>query len=182
MSHDFIPLLTALVWPFTVLILAFAFRNRIGAITEAKFGDKLTVKWGDAPSDRKIEQATGEPPLGAATKQLGASPSGVRWENVGNLFWLGGDLIWTAQTALRGAPKGKILHGLKQSYHHISDLGLAESVPAKQLLSLKSETESRPEASLDRVWRSNFSERVYDVTRMMNQVMAEKQPRFRPNP
>jgi hypothetical protein len=182
--HDLIPLISAVApysWPCTVLILAWAFHNRIREITEAKFGDKLYVKWGDVPSDRKLEQATGEPPLRPAAKQLSA-PSGPKWENVGNLFWLGGDLIWTAQTALRGAPKAKILHGLNQSYHHISDLGLGESAAAKQLSLLKSETASLPEASLDREWRSDFSEKVYDVTRVMNRMLAERQPSFRPSP
>lgn len=57
--HDFIPLITALApysWPITVLILAWSFRNRIKEIIELKVGDKLSVRWGDAPSDRKLEQ------------------------------------------------------------------------------------------------------------------------------
>lgn len=182
--YDLIPLITALApysWPFTVLILAWAFHNRIKEITEAKLGDKLYVKWGDVPSDRKLDQALGETPPHSATKQLGVR-SGAKWENVGNLFWLGGDLIWTAQSSLRGAPKEKILHGLKQSYHHICELGLAESAPAKQLLLLKSETASLPETALDRAWRSTFSEKIYDVTRTVNNLLGEQQSGFRPNP
>ena len=183
-TPDLIPLIAASApysWPITVLILAWAFHNRIKEVTEAKFGDKLSIKWGDVPSDRKLEQATGEPLSRSANNQLSV-PSGPKWENVGNLFWLGGDLIWTAQSALRGAPKDKILHGLRQSYHHISELGLRESAPAKQLSFLKSETVNLPEASLDRVWRSNFSEKVYDVTRMVNGLLEKQQPGFRPDP
>jgi hypothetical protein len=157
------------------------FRSRIKEITEAKFGDKLHVMWGDVPSDRKLEQAAGGTPHRIAAKRLSA-PSGAKWENVGNLFWLGGDLVWTAQSALRGAPKERILHGLTQSYHHISELGLAESAPGKQLSLLKSETADLPEANLDRAWRGDFSERVYGVTRMINNLLGDQQPEFRPNP
>jgi hypothetical protein len=98
------------------------------------------------------------------------------------VFWLGADLIWTAQLALRGAPQPKILHGLRQSHHHISDLGLADKEPAKQLDLLISQTAILPELALDRVWRGDFSEKIYDVTRMINALLAEKQRDFRPGP
>jgi hypothetical protein len=183
--HELIPLITALAsysWPITVLILAWAFRKRIKEITEAKFGDKLYFRWGDLPSDRRqVEQVTGETSTHAAAKALNA-PSGPEWGNVGNLFWLGADLIWTAQSALRGAPKEKILHGLRQSYHHISELGLAGSAPGLQLSSLKSEAAGLPETGLDRAWRGSLSEKIYEVTRMINGLLAEQQPGFRSSP
>jgi hypothetical protein len=100
-----VPLITALApygWPVTVLILAWSFRNRIKEITEAKVGDKVYVRWGQVPSDLKSEETNSASLPHPATNQLG-SPSGPKWENVGNLFWLGADLDWTAQTALRGA-------------------------------------------------------------------------------
>jgi hypothetical protein len=182
--HDLIPLVTTLItsWPIAILILAWAFHNRIKEIIELKFGDKLSVRWGDVPSDRKLEQATGEPPPHDARKNsLVVPPSVVKWENVGNLFWLGNDLDWTAQTALRGAPKENILHGLTQAYHHISELGLAESAPAKQLSMLKSELASLPGA-LNPAWRGAFSQKIYEVIRMINGLLGERQPGFRPGP
>ena len=33
------------------------------------------------------------------------APSDAKWDNVADLFWLGSELDWTAQTVLRGAPK-----------------------------------------------------------------------------
>jgi hypothetical protein len=98
------------------------------------------------------------------------------------VFWLGGDLIWTGQSALRGAPKQKILHGLTQAYHHISELGLAGSEPAKQISMLKSETTNLPETSLDRTWRATFSEKIYGITRMINALLVDQYPAFRPKP
>jgi hypothetical protein len=187
--HEFIPLITALApysWPFTIGLLALLFRSRIKDIIELRLGDKFYAKFvgfGQTPSDlvESDPVAIGATPPPAATKQISA-PSGPKWENVGDVFWLGSDLVWTGQSALRGAPKGKILHGLNQSYHHISDLGLADSAPAKQLALLKSETASLPETALDRDWRSNFSETIWGVSRMINGLLVEKQPWFRPNP
>jgi hypothetical protein len=145
---------------------------------EAKVGDFL--RWGQGPADLKSDPI-GVTPAPPATKPAGA-PSSVKWENVGNLFWLGGDLIWTTQAPLRGAPKERILHGLGQAYHHISELGLAESAPAKQLSLLKSEIASLPETALDRAWRSAFSAKIYRLTGMITDLLVQKQPLFRPGP
>jgi len=183
--HDLIPLITALApysWPVTIGLLVLLFRSRIKDIIELKFGDKFYAKFvgfGQVPSD--LESDPTETLSRPATKQL-CAPSGAKWENVGNLFWLGGDLIWTGQAALRGAPKARILHGLTQSYHHISELGLADCAPAKQLSLLKSETASLPEVALDREWRSAFSEKIYGITSMINGLLGGQQPGFRPNP
>lgn len=101
---------------------------------------------------------------------------------MGNVFWLGGDLIAAAQSALRGAPKSMILQALTQSYHHISELGLADSEPAKQISSLKSELTTLPELSLDRIWRSAFAGKIYNITSMMDGLLRKQQPGYRPNP
>ncbi len=186
--HDLIPLITALApysWPVTIGLFALLFRSRIKDIVELKLGEKFYAKlvpYGGVPSDLVSDPAIGERTPRPATKQLNA-PSGVKWENVANVFWLGADLTWTAQSALRGAPKETILHGLTQSYHHISELGLARSEPAKQLSLLKSETAILPETSLDRTWRAAFSEKVYEVTRMINNnMLVPHQPGFQSNP
>lgn len=114
-------------------------------------------------------------------KQI-AGPSGAKWGNVANIFWLGGDLHWTAQIILRGAPKAQILQGLQQSYHHISELGLADDPAAKKLASLKSEVEGLQEQSLDRQWRSDFVLKIYEVVKMLDVLLRGQQPGFRPNP
>jgi hypothetical protein len=184
--HDFIPLITSLItsWPIFILIIALLFRRRINDLIELKIGDKFyarfkVVLFGQDPSDLKTDPTEMLPPPTA--KQLSA-PSGTKWENVGSVFWLGGDLVWTGQAALRGAPKERILHGLTQAYHHISELGLADSAPGKRIASLKSETESRAEAALDRDWRSVFSQKTWKVTGMITDLLKEKYPYFRPNP
>jgi hypothetical protein len=177
-------LLTALApyaWPITVLILARMFRSRIKELIELKFGDKVSISFGSASSDRKLEQITRERPERSASKELSTS-SGPQWNRVGNVFWLGGDLIATAQTTLRGAPKDSISHALAQAYHHISELGLTDSAPAREISLLQTELASLREASLDRAWRNSFAGRIYGVTDTMDALLRQQQPGYRPNP
>src|SRR5204863_8259338 len=98
----------------------------------------------------------------ADAKQI-STPSTVKWQNVADLFWLGNDLEWTVQTVLRGGPRERIFHGLRQCDHHSSELGLADSTAGKQVSVLRSQVESLPESALDRQWRNDFAEKMYLV-------------------
>jgi hypothetical protein len=182
-----VPLITALApysWPVTVLILASLFHGSItqllGLVRRLKVGENA-IEFGDAPSDRLFPDLDDEQPTAKGATNLLEQPSGPQWQNVGDVFWLGGDLIATAQTTLRGAPKETIRKALAQAYHHISELRLADSAPGKELSSMQSELASLTEASLSREWRIGFSARIYRVTEMMDKLLIEKQPGYRPN-
>jgi len=179
MIHDFVRLMVALVWPLTILILVCWFRkgikDLIKSVTEAKIGNSVFFKFWQAKTDVSAEALLPEP------KDITA-PSAAKWENTANLFWLGNDLEWTPQTALRGAPKERILHGLTKCNHHCSELGLASSEPGKQLSALKTQVESLPESALDRKWRNNFAEQMYSVVRGFDVLVKQHQPDFRPDP
>src|SRR6266496_1807881 len=101
-----------------------------------------------------------------------------KWENAANLFWLGNDLRWTMQELQVGAPKERILHGLTQSRHHSSELGLAESTPGKQLSELRSKVESLPEST----WKTDLSQQIISIMNGFATLAKEHQPNFRPNP
>jgi len=186
--HDVIPLITAFAsyaWPVTVLILALLFRKpierRIEQIKRLKIGENA-IEFGGALSDRLFLKGADETPTDQESAKQLSPPSGPRWGNVGNVFWLGGDLVATAQSTLRGAPKEIIRQALAQSYHHISELGLPDSTPAKEISLLQSELATLPETALDRAWRGAFAERIYGVTRMMDGLLRKQQPGYRPNP
>lgn len=101
-----------------------------------------------------------------------------KWENAANMFWLGNDLRWTMQQVQLGAPKEKILHGLTQSRHHSSELGLAESTPGKQLSELRSKVESLSESA----WKTDLSQQIISIINGFATLAQEHQPNFRPNP
>ena len=45
----------------------------------------------------------------------------------GNLFWLGHDLMWSADVLLRKGPSEQVLIGLDQARHHLIQLGLGDT-------------------------------------------------------
>jgi len=181
MVRDFVPLMTAPVWPATILILVCWFRkgikNLIASVAEAKTGHSLFLRFGQADSDARASKTLPS----VVPNQIGA-PSSVRWENSANLFWLGSDLEWTAQTVLRGAPKERILHGLTQCDHHSSELGLTDSAPGRQLSALKSQVQVLPEAALVRQWRNDFADKISAVIGGFDNLVKQHQPDFRPGP
>jgi len=71
---------------------------------------------------------------------------------------------------------------LPQSCHHISELGLGDTVPGKQLASLRSQAESTPEGALGQQWRSDFAEKVPQVLHEVSGLARAQPPGFRPNP
>ncbi len=122
--HD---VLIASVWPVTVavliLILVLLFRsqikNLIQSVTKAKIGAN-SIEFGQARVDAgSPEAAKTTAKQVAVTSQVAVMPN-AKWKNVANVFWLGHDLLWTQQTALRGAPRATILHGLTQKPHAAS--------------------------------------------------------------
>src|SRR5712692_1324528 len=177
--HDFIPLMTASVWPVTVLGLAFLFRGslkaRLTALSEARIGNNALI-FGQAGTDRVAE---GFPKSLPTPKQITAAET-VKWQNVANLFWLGNDFQWMAQIALRGASRQEILHGLKQCSHHASELGLAEDDAGKRLAELKSQVDILPDSSLTAEWRASFAKQVYSVIERVSTLTKAKQGNFRP--
>lgn len=183
----FVPLAIALVWPVTVLIILWWFKDRlrelIKNIAEAKVGEKLYFKFWQAKTDVASVEASAVslPEVTVAPAQLNA-PDGARWDRVADVFWLGNDLDWTIQTALRGAPKERIIHGLTQSTHHASQIGLADTVPGKHLAALLKQVATMPEVSLDREWRANFELQIIVLTRLFSNLAQERQPGFRPGP
>jgi hypothetical protein len=54
----------------------------------------------------------------------------------GSLYWLGHDLMWTADTLLRGGPREQVLIGLDQALHHLRQVGLSKTPVEADILHL----------------------------------------------
>jgi hypothetical protein len=183
MLHELLSFLAALLWPATVLILTFGFRKSIKRLIESLaelrlLGDKAVLKWPQARVDTIGESDVREPP---PLKQL-EGDSTPSLNKPADLFWLGSDLETTAQTALRGAPKERILRGLRQSRHHLSELGLGDSPPGRDLAKFSEEVAMLPDAILDRGWRNDFASKIYSVIQAVSGITKTAQPGFRPHP
>jgi len=118
---------------------------------------------------------------GSVVKQIDAAV-GPKWENVADIFWLGHDLVWTTQKVYGAGPKERIFHGLTQCYHHLSELGLADSIPGRLLSSLKSQVQVMSDAALAQQWRNDFAAKLSQVIQGVSDMAIGEQPGFKSHP
>lgn len=60
----------------------------------------------------------------------------LRTGATGNLYWLGHDLMWTADTLLRRGPSEHVVIGIEQALHHLDHVGLGATPIEGKLRSL----------------------------------------------
>lgn len=63
-------------------------------------------------------------------------PHSLRSSATGSLYWLGHDLMWTADILLRKGPAEQALIGLAQARHHLVQVGLGGTSIEYEILSL----------------------------------------------
>jgi hypothetical protein len=61
----------------------------------------------------------------------------IKTSATGSLYWLGHDLMWTADTLLRAGPQEHVLIGVDQALHHLSQVGLAKTPVEAEILRLQ---------------------------------------------
>ena len=99
-----------------------AFRDETNFAALATFGEARFDKPA-SPTDPRKESA--------------APPNILNTKATGSLYWLGHDLMWTADALLRQAPPQDVLVGLDQSEHHLGQVGLGETQIAREILRLR---------------------------------------------
>jgi hypothetical protein len=118
--------------------------------------------------------------LRKTTTASDSKSAGVRLDRVANLFWLGSDIQWARQMANRGL-RDKIAHGLKQAYHHTSELGLNTTTAGQQLLAHKTSVEQMPQ-QLNESEKSWVAGQIDSDLTSFSNLMIQHQPDFRPDP
>jgi len=98
------------------------------------------LAYGHAAFDQQVPQP---PHPEKVISTIGALKGGA----TGNLYWLGHDLMWTADTLLRQGPTEHVLIGLDQSIHHLVHLGLAETPIERDLQLLRAQIQFAKELS-----------------------------------
>lgn len=169
------------IWPSAVVVIAILFmvlfrrsiHSLILHLRTVKFGEHKAIEFGDATVDQHVDNPLANQRM---PEQVGSK---VVWANSGNLFWIGHDLMWTMQTALRGGPPELILHGLTQSEYHARMLNMSDSAAGIDLLNLLEQ------ARTTRDWSRGTRDRVATaLTRILNEIgsLAEaNQPGFAPD-
>jgi hypothetical protein len=142
-TDNFPAVLSALAWPIMVFSIFLFLRSEIRALLKrlqnARLpgGTEATFTYGEASVDRLSKSPA------QVKDQL--SKVRVKWERTGNLFWASHDLMWTRDIALRGGPKDKIVHGLRQFLRHVRALEFINSSIEARLYELLTEVEKSDE-------------------------------------
>lgn len=179
MLNNIVTLVGHIAWPVAVVVLVFSFRGDIrkgiNRVVSARLpgGAEFVLD----SLDRTGKEEDGKTDIAHVSE--GEYPN-ANWERVGHLYWLGHDLMWTVDALSRLAPKRYIVHGLRQSRHHMSGLGLENTQihrSLSELFDLASET-------VDSEYSDEFRERLISaISRMIHQVgalAAHQQGDFRP--
>lgn len=116
----------------------------------------------------------------APTESDDPKSGGLRLDRVANLFWLASDLQWAKQMANRGL-QDKIAHGLKQAYHHTSELGLRNTPAGQQLLAHMTAIDKMPR-QLNDTESSWVAGQIDSDLHSFSNLMKQHQPDFRPDP
>jgi hypothetical protein len=154
-----------LATPIILLILGLLLKKELHTLT-LPGGTKLEFN-----DTKNILRKT--PSLDRLTANLQA-----KWEKTGNIYWLGHDLMWTAQVSLRGAGKNQIIYGLKQSLHHLKSIDLKDKLPEKELLDLLITIENYLDTQIDSEVRGRIAGDVDHILDEVGAYMEANQSNF----
>jgi hypothetical protein len=153
--------------PIIVLVMFLILKKEINSITfpgGAKL-DFYTMK----------QQVVTSPSQERILKYLEA-----KWENTGNIYWLGHDLAWTMQVNLRGAKQSTLIRMMEQSLHHLRSIDLKDKRIEEQLVDLLENLKKINEQDL--LWdkRNQISKKLDIIIDDIGKYMETNQIGFKP--
>jgi hypothetical protein len=176
-----IPLLVFSVTTVGSIVGVWIYQLRLNRIISNSPFSRVRAKLVGLFNEPRTLEAAIEKLPDVAARQVGAR-SGIKWENVANVFWLGSDLHWTDWKVRSGAVKQKVLHGLTQSDYHSFQLGLADTTAAgKQLSALRLEVKNLSESDLEGR-RDYIASKISVIVSLLDVLVKLQQPNFQPNP
>jgi hypothetical protein len=111
-----------------------------------------------------------------APEKSAEPPGSLNKSATGSLYWLGHDLMWTADALLRQAPSENVLVGLDQAQHHLVQVGLGESQIAREILGLRELIE--PAKELSAPVRDAHASQLGSIIDRIGSAAEATQPRF----
>ncbi len=104
------------------------------------------------------------------------------WAKAANVFWLGHDLLWSKNAAASWGNRERILHGLRQSRHHASEVGLSDTDAFRRLDSVDLAVRNMADAGLTAQSRPGIAAQIEQLLYAFGKLAGESQPGFRPGP
>lgn len=145
-----------------------------GAYVDEQIFRDLATPWGESAFDTR--NALASPPDDKST--LAASHL-VR-SATGNLYWLGHDLMWTADTLLRQGPVEQVMIGLDQALHHLAHVGLRETLIELDLQGLRANIQFSNELSASR--RDEYANKIGAIIDRIGATLEAAQTDFQVPP
>ena len=98
----------------------------------------------------------------------------------GNLYWLGHDLMWTADVLLRGGTPDNAQIGFDQALHHLGEVGLGETPIGDELRRMRDLVQETPVLSPS--LRDTYATHIGSIIDRIGAMAEAAQPSFRPPP
>jgi hypothetical protein len=134
---------------------------------ERYFRDLAT--YGNARFDRRDKPSAGAKQTAVATHLVTSA--------TGNLYWLGHDLMWTADVLLRGGAPEHARIGLDQALHHLGEVGLGDTAIADELQRLRDLVLEAP--ALPPSLRDTYATQLGSIIDRIGAMAETAQPGFR---
>jgi len=104
--------------------------------------------------------------------------SEIQWQHSGHLYWLASDLTWT-EMQVKDGNVSKMLHGLKKSIHHATEMRLGDPLLAelRKLYEVNVGKERLSEAD-----KAEIINRLDEIIGQAGRLAERHQGNFRPDP
>jgi hypothetical protein len=133
----------------------------------------VALAYGQANFDKQVSGLHPSKKPEPANSRLTASATG-------NLYWLGHDLMWTADTLLRGGPSKDVLIGIEQALHHLIHIGLGRTPLEGQLRNLLGMVQNSEELSA--ILRDQYAAQIGSIIDQIGVTAENAQVQFQVPP
>ena len=181
MDYVFEALRIIISWPVLALVVILMYRKEVRKLI-GRLKKAWVFEWGDVPSDKIPEKTEESKSVTASPETLKPEKSPIKLKNVANIFWVGHDLMWVYDAILRNAPGSSIVHGLKQSLHHIRELGLKDNPIEQKLAKMLQEAEETPDEDWHQTRRGYHAGEVLSIRDHLGGIINKQQRDFRGRP
>lgn len=130
------------------------------------------IPYGQAGIDTQTPaQKTSAPPVGSLNTRA-----------IGSFYWLGHDLMWTADVLLRKGPPEEVLVGLAQARHHLVQVGLEGTPIDDELLALGKLIQESDDLSVSPSVRDKYASQLGSIIDRIGMTTEASQGDFKEPP
>lgn len=182
----FIEVSKVYVWPLSIIIVLLVYRNRIHALLDRIISAKLPggteISFGNAGIDKNESERDSNLRNTGGTNESIVNQMDIQLNKIGNIYWAGNDLMWTIDVLLRGGNRNTIMHGLRQSFHHLREIGITKGYLFEKMQELYDRAEKSFESDWTNQMRQHYASDLRAIKDKAGFIIQRKQTNFSPEP